>query len=149
MSLREVRQNCTFMKLQCILIMLHILYILCDIMLFGDILHLPFDFGKDILITYQNSPKSVFYLFLWVQALVLYNLVLCYSLHPVLVIWHVTLIIFLQNQVYFSKLKKVSFGKSKLGRVKLGKTAVLVIFMLIYFNLCNCQLSPSLGDDYM
>ena len=68
MSLREVRENCTFMKLQCILIMLHILYILCNIMLFGNILHLPFDFGKDILITYQNSPKSVFYLFLWVQA---------------------------------------------------------------------------------
>ena len=63
-SLREVRENCTFMKLQCILIMLHILYILCDIVLFGDILHLPFDFGKDISITYQNSPKSVFYLFL-------------------------------------------------------------------------------------
>ena len=56
------------MKLQCILIMLHILYILCDIVLFGDILCLSFDFDKDILITYQNSPKSVFYLFLWVQA---------------------------------------------------------------------------------
>ena len=27
---------------------------------------------------------------------------------------------FLQIQVYFSKLKKVSFGKSKLGHVKLG-----------------------------
>ena len=67
LSLREQRESCTFMKLQCILIMLHILYILCDIMLFGDILHLSFDFGKDILITYQNSPKSVFYLFLWVQ----------------------------------------------------------------------------------
>ena len=68
LSLREVRENCTFMKLQCILIMLHILYILCDIVLFGDILCLSFDFDKDILITYQNSPKSVFYLFLWVQA---------------------------------------------------------------------------------
>ena len=56
------------MKLQCILIMLHILYILCHIMLFGVILCLSFDFGKDISITYQNSPKSVFYLFLWVQA---------------------------------------------------------------------------------
>ena len=67
----------------------------------------------------------------------LYNLVLCYSLDPVLVIWHVTLIIFLQIQVIFSKLKKVSFGKSKLGYIKFGKTAVLVIFMLIYVNLCN------------
>ena len=45
---------------------------------------------------------------------------------------------FLQIQAYFSKLKKVSFGKSKLGHVKLDKTAVLVIFMLIYVNLCNC-----------
>ena len=68
MSLREVRENCTFMKLQCILIILHILYILCDIMLSGDILHLLFDFSEDILITYPNSPKSVFYLFLWVQS---------------------------------------------------------------------------------
>ena len=70
--------------------------------------------------------------------MVLYNLVLYCSLDSVLVIWHVTLIIFLQNQVIFSKLEKVSFGKSKLGYVKLGKTAVLVIFMLIYDNLCNC-----------
>ena len=68
LSLRETRENCTFVKLQCILIILNILYILCYIMLFGDILHLPFDFGNHILITYQNSPKSVFYLFLWVQA---------------------------------------------------------------------------------
>ena len=57
-----------------------------------------------------------------------------YSLDPVLVIWHVTLIIILQIQVYFSKLKKVSFGKSKLGHVKLGKTAVLVMFYIIYDN---------------
>ena len=39
---------------------------------------------------------------------------------PSLVIWHVTLIIFLQNQVVFSKLKKVSFGKSKLGHINMG-----------------------------
>ena len=45
---------------------------------------------------------------------------------------------FYQNQVFFSKLKKVSFGKSKLGYIKLGKTAGLVIFMLIYDNLCDC-----------
>ena len=70
--------------------------------------------------------------------LVWYNLVLCYSLDPVLVIWHITLIIFYQNQVFFSKLKKVSFGKFKLGYIKLGKTAGLVIFMLIYDNLCDC-----------
>ena len=39
---------------------------------------------------------------------------------PVLVIWHVTLIIFSQNQVFFSKLKEISFGKSKLGYVNVG-----------------------------
>ena len=40
----------------------------------------------------------------------LYNLVVCYSLALVLVIWYVTLIIFfLQIQVYFSKLKKSKF----------------------------------------
>ena len=68
LSLREQRESCIFMKLQYILIMLHILYILYNIILFRDILHLSFDLGKDISITYQNSPKSVFYLFLWVQA---------------------------------------------------------------------------------
>ena len=47
---------------------LNILYILCVIMFFGDVLHMSFDFGIHILITYQNSPKLVFYLFLWVQA---------------------------------------------------------------------------------
>ena len=41
-----------------------------DIMLYyvvGIILCMSFNFGSNILITYQNSPKSVFYLFLWVQ----------------------------------------------------------------------------------
>ena len=71
LSVRETRENCTFVKLQCILIILHVLCILCNIMLLGDILHLSFDFGNNILITYQNSPKSVFSLFLWVQAFVL------------------------------------------------------------------------------
>ena len=55
------------------------------------------------------------------SSIVLYNLVVCYSLDPVLVIWYVILIIFLQIQVYFSKLKKVSFGKSKLGYENWGK----------------------------
>ena len=42
---------------------------------------------------------------------------------PVLVIWYVTLIIFSQIQVYFSKLKKVSFGKSKMGHENLGENS--------------------------
>ena len=56
---------------------------------------------------------------------------------------------FFAIQVIFSKLKKVSFGKSKLGYIKLGKTAVLVIFMLIYVNLCDGGLSPSPEDNSM
>ena len=68
LSLRETRENGTFVKLQHILIILNILYILCVIILFGDVLHMSFDFGIHILITYQNSPKLVFYLFLWFQA---------------------------------------------------------------------------------
>ena len=68
LSVIELRKIYTFVKLQCILIMLNISLILCYIMLLGIILHMPFNFGNNILITYQNSPKSVFYLFLWVQA---------------------------------------------------------------------------------
>ena len=120
LSLRETKENGTFVKLQHILIILNILYMLCNIMLFGDILCMSFDFSNYILITYQNSPKLVFIYFYGFKLLVWYNLVLCYSLDPVLVIWHVTLIIFLQNQVFFSKLKKISFGKSKLGYVNVG-----------------------------
>ena len=96
---------------------------------------------------HQNQFFIYFYGF---KLLVWYNLVLYYSLDPVLVIWHVTLIIFLQIQVIFSKLKKVSFGKSKLGYIKIGvKTAVLVIFMLIYVNLCDGGLSPIPEDNSM
>ena len=65
----------------------------------------------------QNQFFIYFYGF---KLLVWYNLVLCYSLDPVLVIWHVTFIIFLQNLIVFSKLKKVSFGKSKLGHINVG-----------------------------
>ena len=67
LSLRETRETGTFVKLQHILILFNILYILCIIILLGNILHQFFDFGNHISITYQNSPKSVFSLFLWVQ----------------------------------------------------------------------------------
>ena len=39
LSLREWRESCTFMKFQCILVILYILCILCYIMLFGINLH--------------------------------------------------------------------------------------------------------------
>ena len=120
LSLRETRENVTFVKLQHILVFLNILYILCIIMLSGmfcvclSILVYIFRLLTKI---HQNQFFIYFYGF---KLLVWYNLVLCYSLDPVLVIWHVTLIIFLQNQVVFSKLKKVSFGKSKLGHINVG-----------------------------
>ena len=93
---------------------------------------LSFNFNNHIAILTKIHQNQFFIYFYGFKHLVWHNLVLCYSLDPVLVILHVTLIIFLQIQVIFSKLKKVSFGKSKLGYIKLGKTAVLVIFILIY-----------------
>ena len=84
LSLRETRENGTFVKLQHILVFLNILYILCVIMLSGDVLRKSFDFGIHISITYQNSPKLVFFIYFYgFKLLVWYNLVLCYSLDPV------------------------------------------------------------------
>ena len=60
LSLRETTENMTFVKLQHILVFLNILYILCIIMLSGDVLHLSFDSDIHILITYQNSTKISF-----------------------------------------------------------------------------------------
>ena len=54
LSVIELRKIYTFVKLQCILIMLNISLILCYIMLLGIILCMSFDFGNNILITYQN-----------------------------------------------------------------------------------------------
>ena len=144
-SVRAWKEGYTFMKLQCILVILYILHILCYIMLFGSVcisLLILVQIFQPLAKIHQNQ----FFIYLYgFKHLVLYNLVVCYSLDPVLVIWYVTLIIFfLQIQVYFSKLKKISFDKSKLG-----KTAVLVIFNVIYVNLCNCELSPSPGSNYM
>ena len=62
----------------------------------------------------------------------------------VLVIWHVILVIFLEIQWYLSKLKS-NFGMLNLGQEILGKTAVLVILIIIYVNLCDWLLSPSAG----
>ena len=83
LSVIELRKIYTFVKLQCILITLNILLILCYIMLLAIILHMSFDFGNNISITYQNQFFIYFYGF---KLLVWYNLVLCYSLDAVLVI---------------------------------------------------------------
>ena len=71
------------MKCQCIsdiLIMCHIFVILCLLAVICISLSI---FGKDILITYQNSPKSLFIYLYGFKYLVYYNLVVCYSLGPV------------------------------------------------------------------
>ena len=94
LSVREQRESCTFMKLQCVLIMLHILYILCDIMLFGVILHFSLILVEIFQLFTKIHQNQIFIYFYGFKVLVLYNLILCYSLNPVLVIWHVTLIIF-------------------------------------------------------
>ena len=47
--------------------------------------------------------------------LVYYNLIVCYSLDPILVIWYVILVIFLEIQWYLSKLKN-NFGMLNLGQ---------------------------------
>ena len=78
------------MKLQGILDILVICQILCYIM-FTRIFCISLDFGKDILISYQNH---FFMYFDGFKCLVYYNLVVCYSLDPVLVIWYVSLSIF-------------------------------------------------------
>ena len=57
---RAWKESCTFMKLQCILVILYIFHVLCYIMLFGINQLWSFNFDKNILTTYQNSPKSVF-----------------------------------------------------------------------------------------
>ena len=69
-------------------------------------MHMSFDFSEEILIINQNSPKSVLYLFWWLKHLVYYNLIVCCSLDPVVVIWYVILVNFLEIQSYLSKLKK-------------------------------------------
>ena len=48
------------------------------------------------------------------------------------------------NSVYLSKLKN-KFGMLNLGQIIFGKTAVLVILIIIYVNLCDYLLSPSPG----
>ena len=71
-------------------------------MLFGDVLCISVNFGNNISITYQNSQKISFFIYFYgFKLLVWYNLVLCYSLDLVLVIWHVTFIIFFAKSSSF------------------------------------------------
>ena len=76
---KGMRESYIFMKLQCILCILYVLYKLCYIMLFGINLHWPFDFGKDILILTKFHQNQFFIYLCGFKHLVLYNLVVCYS----------------------------------------------------------------------
>ena len=130
--LRETRENCTFVKLQCILIILHVCVyyvIICYLGIFCTCHSILVTVFQLLTKIHQNQFFLYFYGF---KLLVWYNLVLCYSLDPVLVIWHVTLIIILQNHVIFSKCKKVSFGV-QIGSYKIGLNSCSSHF---YVNLC-------------
>ena len=50
------------------------------------------------------------------------------------------------NDIYLN-LKQNKFWYAKFGSRNFGKTAVLVIFIVIYDNLCDCLLSPTLGNN--
>ena len=52
---------------------------------------------------------------------------------------------FFINSIVFFQIKKSGFWYSKFGSYNFGKTSVLVIFIIIYTNLCDCLLSPSPG----
>ena len=91
---RSMKESCSFMKLQCILVILYIFQILCHNMLYRIVC-----ISLSILVKiFQILPKihpNQFFIYLYgFNHLALYNLVVCYSLHPVLVIWHVALVIF-------------------------------------------------------
>ena len=119
--IRAWKDSCIFMKLLCILVILYIFIYYVILCCLGSVC-ISLSILVKIFQLLTKIHQNQFFIFLYgFKHLVLYNLVICYSLDPVLVIWHVTVIIFLQIQVYFSKLKKVSFGKSKLGHENWGK----------------------------
>ena len=60
-----------------------------------------FNFGTEILII-KGIHQNAFYIYFGgFKHLVYYNLILCCSLHPVLVIWYVILDIFFGNSMVF------------------------------------------------
>ena len=90
---KSMERKLSLYKAQCVLDILVICYILCYCMFTGSNLHMSFDFGKDILNSYHNYQN---YFFIYFDGFNIWfiNLVVCYSLDPVLVIWYVSLIIF-------------------------------------------------------
>ena len=80
LSVIELRKIYTFVKLQCILIMLNISLILCYIMLLGIILHMSFDFGN----YFDYLPKFTKISFLFISmgssfwfGIIWYYVILC------------------------------------------------------------------------
>ena len=78
--------------------------------------------------------------------LVYHNLIVWYSLDPVLVIWYVILIIFCEFNVIYLNLKS-KFWYAKFRSCNFGKTDVLVILVIIYVKLCDCLSSPRPGGN--
>ena len=66
------------------------------------------NFGKEILIIKGFTKMGFTVILVGFKHLDCYNLIVCCSLDPVLVIWYVILVIFLEIQWHFSKLKKVN-----------------------------------------
>ena len=81
---------------------------------------MSFNFGEEILII-KGSPNGFYSYFGGFKHLDCYNIIVCCSLDPVWVISYVILVMFLDIQWNFSKLKKHKFGTLNLGQVILGK----------------------------
>ena len=78
---------------------------------------MSFNFAEEILIIKGVHQNGFYIYFGEFKCLVYYNLIVCCSLDPVLVIWYV---IFLEIQCYLSKLKSI-FGMLNFGQVFLEK----------------------------
>ena len=109
------------MKLQCILNILVICQIFVIICLLGAICISLSILVKKLQLLAKIHQNQFFIYFGGFKYLVYYILIACYSLDPVLVIWYVILINFLEIQCHSSKLKKLNFGMLNLGHLILGK----------------------------
>ena len=66
-------------------------------------MHMSFNYGEEISII-KGFHQNQFYIYFGrFKHLVYYDLIVCYSWHPVLVIWHVILVIFWKfNGIYLN-----------------------------------------------
>ena len=104
-------------------------------------IHMSFNFGEEIPIIKGVHQNQFYSYFGGLMHLVYDNLIVYCSLDPVLDIWYVILVIFMEIQWHLSTLKK-EIWYAKFGLSNFGKTAVLVIylyFMSIYAIICCPQ----------